>query len=82
MAELLGVSARIIERRFQDFGLYVRATYTDIIDAQLDKAVRGIISIFLNTAVTNGCLAICVFNLILRIRTYSTEPSSGCHATC
>ena len=46
MAELLGVSARTIERRFQDFGLSVRATYTDITDAQLDEVVRGIISIF------------------------------------
>ena len=49
MAELLGVSARTIERRFQDFGLSVRATYTDITDTQLDQVVSGIISIFPNT---------------------------------
>ena len=49
IAELLGVSARTIERRFQDFGLSVRATNTYITDAQLDEVVRGIISIFPNT---------------------------------
>ena len=44
MAELIGVSVRTIERRFQDFGLSVRATYTDISDIQLDEIVRGIMS--------------------------------------
>ncbi len=49
MAELLGVSVRTIERRFHDFGLSVRATYTEITDVQLDETVRGIMLIFPNT---------------------------------
>ena len=46
MAELLGVSVRTVERRCQDFGLSVRATYADITDVQLDDTVRGIMSVF------------------------------------
>jgi len=49
MAELLGVSVRTIERRFQHFGLSVRATYTEITDAPLDETVREIMFIFPNT---------------------------------
>ena len=49
IAELLGVSVRTIERRFQNFGLSVRATYTEITDVQLDETVREIMSIFPNT---------------------------------
>ncbi len=49
MAELLGVSVRTIERRFHDFGLSVRATYTEITDVQLDETVRGIMLILPNT---------------------------------
>ena len=73
MAELLGVSARTIERRFQDFGLSVRATYTDITDAQLDQVVSGIISIFPNTVYKR-------MSGYLRFRGIHIE--SGCHATC
>jgi hypothetical protein len=49
MAELLGVSVRTIEPRFQEFGLSVRATYTEITDVQLDETVCKIMVTFPNT---------------------------------
>ena len=49
IAELLGVSVRTIERRFQDFSLSVTATYTEITDVQSDKTVREIMLIFPST---------------------------------
>ena len=42
IAELLNVSARTIERRMQEYGLSVRAFYTEIQDCQLDDIVRDI----------------------------------------
>ena len=42
IAELLNVSARTIERRIQEYGLSVRAFYTEIQDCQLHDIVRDI----------------------------------------
>ena len=40
IAELLHVSSRTVERRMQEYGLSVRACYTEIHDCQLDDIVR------------------------------------------
>ena len=45
---MLLVSESTIKRRFQEFGLSVGDTYSDISDGQLDSAIRNIISKFPN----------------------------------
>ncbi len=49
ISELLGVSLRTIERRLQDFGLSIRATYTDVTDEQLDVTILEILGTLPNT---------------------------------
>ena len=49
ISALLGVSSRTIERRLQEFGLSVRATYTEISDEHLDSTVNQILATFPNT---------------------------------
>ena len=42
MAEMLGVSVRTIRRRMSEYGLTIRASYTQLSDAQLDEHVRAL----------------------------------------
>ena len=49
ISALLGVSSRTVERRLQEFGLSVRATYADISEEHLDSTVNQILATFPNT---------------------------------
>ncbi len=49
ISALLGVSSRTIERRLQEFGLSVRATYSEISEEHLDLTVSQILASFPNT---------------------------------
>lgn len=51
ISELLGVGLRTIERRLQEFGLSIRATYTEISNEHLDTTVLEVMESFPNT----GC---------------------------
>ena len=50
ISALLGVSSRTVERRLQEFGLSVRATYADISEEHLDSTVNQILATFPNTS--------------------------------
>ena len=49
ITELLGVSLRTFERRLRDFGLSIRATYTDVTNGQLDATILEILVTLPNT---------------------------------
>ena len=49
ISALLGVSSRTVERRLQEFGLSVRATYADISEEHLDSTVNQILATVPNT---------------------------------
>ena len=46
IALLLGVSKRTVERRLEEFGLSIRATYADISNEMLDAEVSSILRNF------------------------------------
>lgn len=49
ISALLGVSSRTVERRLQEFGLSVRATYAHITEEDLDTTIDQILTTFPNT---------------------------------
>ena len=49
IALLLGVGKRTVERRLEEFGLSIRATYADISNEVLDAEVSSILRNFPNT---------------------------------
>ena len=42
MAKMIGVSPRTVVYRMAEYGLSIRATYTDLTDQELSELIRGI----------------------------------------